>query len=270
MCRKFVLVSNLDKIESRFHVRINPHTLPIQESYCINNGDFTYVITSENQYELQVFKFGMTPNFSKEPQMIINARAEGYKNQDDDPYYCGSNSIFLRKEFKKPIQSQRCLVIADAYYEWSSDNKPYLVFLQNKDRPLGFAGVFDRWKNPDTQEILTSFAIITITANDLLQSIGVKRMPVILSKSRELNWIKSTKPLSDVLRMLSPFPSDQMNAYPVSEMINNSEVNEITMLNPIGNKLQIELEPPSRIVSQFRMHKKEKSHSDTPWFESRK
>ena len=269
MCRKFVLVSNLDKIEGRFHVHLNQHTLPITESYCVNNGDSTYVITSENPYELQVFKFGMTPYFSKEPQRIINARAEGYKNLDDDPYYCGSNSIFLRKEFKKPIQSQRCLVIADAYYEWSSDNKPYLVFLQNKERPFGFAGVYDRWKNLDTGEILASFAIVTTTANDLLLGIGVKRMPVILSKSRETSWIKSTKPLSDVLQMLNPFPEDQMNAFPVSDLVNESGINEVAMIKPTGDKLQIEVEPTTRIVRPYRMHK-EKPHSDTPWFESRK
>jgi len=187
----------------------------------------------------------------------------------NDPYYSGSNSIFLRKEFKKPIQSQRCLVIDDAYYEWSSDNKPYLVFIQNKERPFGFAGVYDRWKNPDTLEILTSFSIVTITANDLLQSIGVKRMPVILSKSHETSWIKSTKHLSDVLQMLNPFPEDQMNAYPISDLVNETGINEVAMIIPTGDKIQIEVEPPTRIVRPYRMHK-EKSHSDTPWFESRK
>jgi putative SOS response-associated peptidase YedK len=83
---------------------------------------------------------------------------------------------------KKPIQSQRCLIIADAYYEWPALKKPYLVFLQNKERPFAFSGVFDRWKNSETGKITTTFAIITTTVNDLQQSFEVKRMPIIMNR----------------------------------------------------------------------------------------
>lgn len=265
MCRKFLQVCSLDKIESRFQVRINQNTLPISESYAVSGGDFAYVITSEKPNEIQVMKFGMTPFWAKTPMDLINARAEGEKNHDNDPYYIGANSIFLKAAFKKPIQSQRCLVIAEAYYEWSALKKPYLVFLQNKERPFGFAGVYDRWKNPDTGDILTAFAIITTTANDLLQTIGVKRMPVILNKSNEKEWIKSTKHLSEVLGMLNQFPVDQMNAYPISDLVDDPEINDITMLKPIGDKLQADFEFPTRIIRPYRMHK-EKTQSDVPWF----
>lgn len=266
MCRKFVLVSNLDKIENRFQVRINPNTLPIPESFSVAGVNSSYVITSENPHEIQVMKFGMTPLWAKTPMDFINARAEGDKNKNDDPYYNGANSIFLKPAFKKPIQSQRCLVIADAYYEWSALKKPYLVFLQNKERPFAFAGLYDGWKNPETGEMIAAFAIITTTANDLLQSIGVKRMPVILTKSNEKEWIKSTRHLSEILGMLNPFLSDQMNAYPVSDLVNNPEINDISMLNPIGEKLQVDFEFPTRIIRPYRMHK-EKPHSDVPWIE---
>jgi hypothetical protein len=42
MCRKFVLVSSLDKIESRFRVRLNDNTLVIPESYAVSGGDASY------------------------------------------------------------------------------------------------------------------------------------------------------------------------------------------------------------------------------------
>lgn len=268
MCRKFVLVSNLEKIESRFSVHINPHTLPISSSYAVSGGDSSYIITSENTHELQVMKFGMTPWWAKNLKDIINARAEGDKNRTDDLDYNGSNAIFLKAAFKKPIQSQRCMVIADAYFEWSCDKKPYLVYLQNKERPYAFAGVYDRWKNPESGEVLVSFSIITTTANSLLQSIGVKRMPVILSKSNETDWKKSTRHLSEVLRMLIPFPSEMMNAYRVSEMVNSSGVNDTCLLNPVGEKLQSE-EQPTRLIRQYRKHK-EKMNTEVPWLERKK
>ncbi|HEY3369657.1 MAG TPA: SOS response-associated peptidase family protein [Prolixibacteraceae bacterium] len=194
MCRRFVLVSNLAKVESRFGVRLNQHTLPIPESYCVSGGDSSYVITSEAPHELQVFKFGLTPYWAKSPMDLINARAEGDNNHDNDPDYNGSNSIFLKRAFIKPIQSQRYLIIVDAYYDWSGDNKPYLVYLQNKDRPFAFAGIYDRWKNPESGVVTVSYSIITTSGNRLLQSIGIKRLPVILSQGYEQEWIKSKKP----------------------------------------------------------------------------
>lgn len=117
MCRKYVLASSLEKIESRFNVRINQHTLPISESFAVACTDSSYVITSENPHDCQVYQFGMTPYWAKKPMNLINARAEGDKNANDDPYYNGPNSIFLKQAFKKPVQMQRCLVIADAFYE---------------------------------------------------------------------------------------------------------------------------------------------------------
>jgi len=267
MCRKFVLVSNLDKIEKRFQVRINPNTLPIPESFSVSGGASSYVITSENPHEIQTMKFGMTPFWAKTPMDLINARAEGDKNKNDDPYYCGANSIFLKAAFKKPIQSQRCLIIADAYFEWSALKKPHLVYLQHKERPFAFAGVYDRWKDPGTGKVITGFAIVTTTANELLQSIGIKRMPVILTKSNEKEWIKSTRHLSEVLGMLNQFPVDQMNAYPVSDLVDNPGINDISMISPIGEKLQADFEYTSRIPRPYRMHK-EKTPSDTPWFQN--
>ncbi len=267
MCRKYVLASKLEKLESRFNVRINQQTLPISESFAVACTDSSYVITSENPHEIQVYQFGMTPYWAKKPMNLINARAEGDKNMDDDPNYNGPNSIFLKSAFKKPIQSQRCLIIADAYYTWSSDKKPYLVYLQGKERPFAFAGVFDRWKNPDSGELLTAFAILTTTANDMLLEIGVKRMPVILSRSNEAKWIRSEQPLSYYLKRLFPFPTDMMNAYPVSEQVNSPEVNTRSMLNPIGEKLQSEEKPT--VIQRSSHYHKVKPQRDTPWFENR-
>lgn len=266
MCKKFVLAGSLETIENRFNARLDPNTMEISKLYAVSSGDSSYVITSQEPNVLKVFKFGMTPGFSKEPLNLINARVEGDKNRSDDPNYNGSKSIFLKPVFMKPIQSQRCIVIADAYYEWSDQKKPYLVFLQNKNRPIAFAGIYDQWLNPESSEIVFSFAIITTTANSLLQNLGVKRMPVILSRSDETAWIKASNPLSEVLRLLISYPSEKMNAYPVSDMVNIQGVNDPSMLNPIGEKLIKEINSTPALIGR-RFHK-EKPHSDKLWFQS--
>jgi len=263
MCKKFVLASDLKRIEPRFNAKLGPNTPEIPKLYAAAEGDETYVITSQDPHLIQVFKFGMTPFFAHESMNLINARAEVDKNSRNDSSYNGSNAIFLKPAFRKPIQFHRCLVIADAYYEWDNQNQPYLVFLQNKKRPFAFAGLYNEWENPDTKETIFSFTIITTTANPLLQSIGVKRMPVILSRSEEMEWIRASNHLSDVLNLLNAYPYEKMNAYPVSEKVNWKCNNDLSMVNPAGEKLLQEV--IAQPLQQRRFHK-EKPSPEIPWF----
>jgi putative SOS response-associated peptidase YedK len=267
MCKKYVLASDPERIQSRFNVRLDPSFEAISKMYAVSSGNYSYVITRENTNQLEVQRFGMTPFFSKGQMNIINARSEGDKNSINDPEYTGSKSIFLKTAFIKPMQVQRCLVIADAYYEWSDRKKPYLVYLQNRNRPFAFAGIYDHWQNPVSKEIVTSFAIITTVANSLLQSIGVKRMPVVLARVNEMEWIKPSNHLSDVLRLLEPCPSEYMNCYPVSVLVNVAGANDPSMLNPMGEKLLSET-VPVRISGGYRTHK-EKHPANAPTIEER-
>lgn len=214
---KYVLVSSLEVIVKRFNVQPHQGFDEIPKSYSVGCGDASYVITDPNS--IQVFRYGLTPQFATQPMDIMTARAEGTKNSIDDPGYSCSKAIFLQPEFKKSIFSQRCIVVADAYYTWSDQNQAYLVYLRNKNRPFGFAGLYDTWQNPESEEATTSFAIITTTANKMLQGIGVKRIPVILPLLYETNWLKSSLHLSEILRYLAPFSSEKMNAYPVSDQV---------------------------------------------------
>ncbi|HEY5590343.1 MAG TPA: hypothetical protein VIK55_04925 [Paludibacter sp.] len=67
-----------------------------------------------------------------------------------------------------------------------------------------------RFENSGIKEFITSITIITTVANSLLQSIGAKQMPIILLNSNEILWIKSSSHLlSDVLRLLVPFPFEK-------------------------------------------------------------
>lgn len=259
---KFVLVSSLEVIEKRFSAKPYPGFIEIPKSYNTGAGDQTYVITIPNS--VQVIRYGLTPNLATEPIIIATARAEGDKNKTDNPGYSGSKAIFLQPEFKKAIFSQRCIVVADAYYEWSDNEQPYLVYLRNKNRPMGFAGIYDIWTDPVTKEETKSFAIITTTANEMLQGIGVKRMPVILPSLYETNWLKSSLHLSEILSFLVTFPLRKMNAYPVSELINVGGVNDSSLLGPIGEKLQKE----TTLIPIVRSHypHKNKPSSNQPYF----
>jgi putative SOS response-associated peptidase YedK len=174
---------------------------------------------------------------------LFNARAEGDSNSDDNPTFRGAAGIILKKAFRKPIRSQRCLVITSAFIEGSSNlglNKPYLIYLRDHQNPFAIAGIWDTWLNPATGFNEKSFAIITTTANSLLRQIGNKRMPVILTYSEAKKWINPNTDLSKITAMLNHYDSNLMNAYPISPRIKNPSENDKELIKPIGNKLLAE------------------------------
>ena len=167
---------------------------------------------------------------------LFNARAEGDRNKENDPDYKGMKGIVNKPAFRKPIRSQRCFVIADCFIEGTIKeklNKPFVVYLKEENRPFSFAGIYDSWVNKDTGELLNSFAIITTTANKLLQKLPHDRSPVILKDpSEERLWLDNSAPMAEVVRLLNPYPYDLMNAYPIEITIKNPRANGRELLKP--------------------------------------
>lgn len=106
MCYKTKLNSKLIDIERSLDARfIEPDSYKPQLE--INGFTFisTPVITNENQGEIQMFNWGLIPTWAKDDTiraMTLNSRIETVKEK---PAY--RNSI-----------DNRCLIIADGYYEW--------------------------------------------------------------------------------------------------------------------------------------------------------
>ena len=173
-----------------------------------------------------MFRWGLIPFWAKDPSIghkMINARAE---TVDEKP------------SFEHSLQRERCLVIADGFYEWKkegSTKQPYRITLKNKEL-FGFAGLWDTW-NSTTGDIIDSCSIITTTPNDLMASIH-DRMPVILSQDSERVWLDQTIVDSCFLKsLLVPYPANLMMAYEVSTLVNSPKNNEPECLLPVGPKL---------------------------------
>jgi putative SOS response-associated peptidase YedK len=166
-------------------------------------------ILSDNPQRIVRTAWGFVPEWADskpEVKPVINARAESIATKP-----------FFRAAFKK----QRCLVLADGFYEWrrTKDGKrPYRIALKTEE-PFAFAGlwssVHDRAGNAHT-----TFAIITTEANELVAQIH-NRMPVILQERDEEDWLNPQLPLEDAQAMLVPFPAEQMTAYEVSSKVNS-------------------------------------------------
>jgi putative SOS response-associated peptidase YedK len=237
MCGRYVLVQKTEILEQRFNITA-PKFLEWKPNYNITPGTYAPVITSDKPRELQLFQFGLTPFWAKKPMYLFNARSEGDKNKENAFDYHGSLDIITKPAFRKPIRSQRCLVIADAFIEGTTNeglDKPYLVFQKDKKRPFAFAGIYDTWLNAANGEIVESFAIITTSANALMQQIPHHRCPLILPTHLEKDWLNISLPLSTVTEMLQPTKSVLLNAYPISPKIKSGKENNKSLLDPIGD-----------------------------------
>jgi len=236
MCGRYVTVTKIQEIESRFGV-----TTAFPELYVpsanISAGQLAPVITGDKPTELQFFQFGFTPSWASRNTYVLNARSEGDHNPDDDPSYSGAKGILSKPMFRKAIRSQRCLVIADAVIEGPKKEKlrkPFCVIRRNGQRPFALAGIWDRWLDQSTGEIIDSFAILTAAANDLMQKIGHHRCPLFLHEQDERTWLDPNTPLDVISSLMVPFPSEELNAWPISPDIRQAGNTEISLLSPTG------------------------------------
>jgi len=138
---------------------------------------------------------------------MINARAE---------------TITEKPAFREPMQSRRCLIPADGFYEWSKKGKeksPYCFALAD-DSIFAFAGIWDRWKNPKGESVETC-SIITTSPNSQLADIH-DRMPVILERDSYDIWLDpGLKKVDDLRGLLQPYRSQAMRRYRVSSRVNH-------------------------------------------------
>ncbi len=234
MCGRFVQVIDIEMFVKRFGVN-HPAEITIKDNYNVAAGDLAYVITNDKPNELQTFMFGLTPGWAKKPMYLINARAEGDLNQENDVNYNGPMGIINKQSFRTSIRSKRCLVIANGYIEGPEKeklNKPYHISRKDGD-VFTFAGIWDTWVNNTTGEVTNSFSIITTVANSVTTEIGHHRSPVVLSKKDEQKWLDETLPIGQVLGLLKPFPGKEFKAERISIKIKDHKVKNKDLLIPI-------------------------------------
>jgi putative SOS response-associated peptidase YedK len=240
MCGRYILVQKAEVIEKAFNISI-PAAAKYKANYNIAPGSEALIITGDKPKEAQSFVFGFTPHWARKPMYLINARAEGDYNKNNDTAYSGDKGIIHKPAFRKAIRSQRCLVIADAFIEGTTQEKlrkPYLIYIKNR-KPFAMAGIWDKWVNPETGIELCSFAIITTVANDLVAKLPHHRSPVILDKAMETAWLSGSS-LQDITWMLRPYPAESMNGYPVSDRIRSPGASGRDLIEPIGERIMSE------------------------------
>ncbi|MBN1380807.1 MAG: SOS response-associated peptidase [Deltaproteobacteria bacterium] len=203
MCGRFILRSDLSTIKETFDVEDISTSVPQREDF-VPGQDLAAVIQDGGR-RLVRLHWGLIPFWAKDRSIarrLFNARAE---------------TVAEKPSFRDAFKKRRCLIPVDGFYEWQKTDKgkiPFLFCLKS-GRPFGLAGLFEMWVSP-ANETVHSCAIITTEANRLIEPIH-DRMPVIIPKDKEDNWLDPTCREQSWLRsMLTSYPADEMNKMDVS------------------------------------------------------
>ena len=205
MCGRFSLSANEAELNLRFE--LEGGEAPYVPRYNGAPTQLLAIITGESPHRLSYHRWGLIPPWAKDISIgnkMINARAE---------------TITEKASFRTPLFSKRCLVPADGFYEWQQDTgkQPYRIFVKS-NALFAMAGLWERWKSP-AGEVVDSFNIITTEANEFMKPIH-NRMPGILKREDEKTWLGS-KDSAEILKLLRPYPAEDMDAYPVSKLVNS-------------------------------------------------
>lgn len=184
MCYQTRLIKKKEELMERFNAAL--HGLNDYEPLAFCSAfehPKTPVITNISPNKIQQFNWGLIPSWSQDESIrnyTLNARVE---------------TLSDKKSFKDVIQN-RCLIIADGFYEWQwrtkngSKKEKYLITLPNQEL-FAFAGIYSQWINFDNTKI-NSYTIVTTQANELMSEIHntKQRMPIILKKEDEQHWLQ--------------------------------------------------------------------------------
>ncbi|MDP3970820.1 MAG: SOS response-associated peptidase [bacterium] len=221
MCGRYSLVAFPKELQERFNVKKIEGT--ITPRFNVAPAQQLPLVTTDHPDRIILGEWGIVPAWMRaevSPRRLINARAE---------------TITEKKTFKKAIEQQRCLIIADGFYEWAelpneNHKQPYRI-TRKDEAPFAMAGIYKIRRNKSKEEIL-EFAIITVEANSMMARIH-NRMPAMLLPEDEMSWLDSSIPVIDAIKMLKPFPANKMIAYPVSLDVNSPANDNPEVMKPL-------------------------------------
>lgn len=173
---------------------------------------------------LGLVRWGLVPHWAKDPSIgarMINARAE---------------TVDSKPAFRDAFRRRRCLVIASGFYEWArtaAGKVPH--FIRRADGcPFAMAGLWERWRDPASGEVLDTCTVITTEANGLVGQLH-DRMPVILAPAQFQGWLDREVTDVEALRAwLVPWDDSDFVAHPVGCAVNDPRAEGATLVEAAG------------------------------------
>ncbi len=177
MCSRYSLTSPHEAVRAYFKT-VRGHEYPPRYNIAPTQPVAIVRAGADNKRELALVRWGLIPGWVKDPGefgTLLNARTE---------------TALEKASFKVAMRHRRCLVPADAYYEWTGKpgaKVPHMFSRADKSRVFGIAALWEHWMGADGSEIDT-MAMLTTAANRTVSTVH-DRMPVILPETLFDAWL---------------------------------------------------------------------------------
>jgi len=170
---------------------------------------------------MREMRWGFVPHWYKtlkDGPIILNARAE---------------TIATKPSFAEAVRQRRCLIPSDGYYEWTTDDSgqgkdPWFIH-PTDGQCMGFAGIWQAWRQPDG-DMLETCAIVTTAANTKLHNLHA-RMPLIIAPKDFSLWLGEAG--HGAARLMVPAPDDSLEYYRVKREVNGAKDEKNSYIQPL-------------------------------------
>jgi putative SOS response-associated peptidase YedK len=207
MCGRFAIHRPIDEIRAIFGTANAPPNVPPTWNMAPTRlAPVVRLHPETRQRHLDLLRWGLVPHWArdlKSTRQPINARSE---------------TVATAPMFREAFARRRCLVPADAFYEWQSTRqgkRPYAIARADGDM-LAFAGLWESWRAPDA-EVLRSFVILTTPANAALAALH-DRMPALIEAADWPLWLGEQD--GDPAALLRPSAAP-LRIWPVATRVND-------------------------------------------------
>ena len=188
MCFNISIVSNKNTIEQELGAVFElDYLFEPQKHISAFTNPLIHVITSENRKNIELFNWGLIPEWVRNLKIANNIRKMTYNAR--------SETINEKPSFRNSIKDKKCLIIADGFYEWQTTASGkichYVTLPENGI--FTFAGIWSDWLDKSSGDYIKSVSLITQSANQMMEKIHNtrKRQPVIIHKENRDKWFDS-------------------------------------------------------------------------------
>jgi putative SOS response-associated peptidase YedK len=214
MCGRYTFFNNIDSLQHSLNIDvIDSNIIDHQASYNISPTQNAPVVFQDNNNRiLKNMRWGLIPSWAKDNSFaskLINARAE---------------TIADKPSFKNLITTNRCVVLANGYYEWVNINnkkQPYFIY-SGENTMISMAGLWTEWKD------VISFTIITKQSETSISHLH-HRMPLMLPKEKIDSYLDKNNAFDDFII----FDDMKLKYHQVSRLVNSPKNNNASCINPI-------------------------------------
>lgn len=228
MCGRFAQPRSAEELARIFHAR-PAADVPGDRFNVAPTDEVAAVVEHHGERVVDAFRWGLVPFYAKSAKdgaRLINARAE---------------TVETSPAFRTAFGRHRCIVPADAFYEWRRQRDPAtgrtlrsepFAVRRADGEPLALAGLWSSWRDPESAARLYTCTILTTDPNELVARIH-DRMPVVLDPSDWDAWLAEATSREELRALLRPAPVDGLDAYAVSPAVNNVRSEGPELLDPL-------------------------------------